>query len=327
MVFETERNTRAWLLAIAVAMLALMGCAGSAPKSDEGAVPAESAPADKHFLWKISDENSSIWILGSMHFADSSFYPMAEPIQKAFESSKELAVEINVADDSVSSEIGMNMAKKGLLPAGTRITDVLPISMWQTLDSICTVWNFPSSGFMLMRPWMVAVTLSTIAFQRTGIDASYGIDAYFLDEAYNRDMPIVELETAQEQIDALADSTSDQDSLGIYYLKSTLREIQSLDSMVTKLKRAWLTGNDSLFQAALNEGEDEESLSAEETELNEKINEKVYTNRNEKMVESLSGFLKEDRAVFVVVGAAHLVMDEDNIIEALKQRGFSVERY
>jgi uncharacterized protein YbaP (TraB family) len=55
----------------------------------------------QHFLWKISDQNSSVYILGSILFADKTFYPLDSVIVNAFDRSDELAVEMDISDSSV----------------------------------------------------------------------------------------------------------------------------------------------------------------------------------------------------------------------------------
>ena len=45
------------------------------------------------------------------------------------------------------------------------------------------------------------------------------------------------------------------------------------------------------------------------------------------MADSIATFLREDRNIFVVVGVAHLALEKDNVIEALKRRGFKIERF
>ena len=232
------------VLALLCAML-LAGCASSG-----AGVSQNQTSTPRHFLWKVSDNDSHVWILGSIHFADSSFYPLSPYINAAFDESEELAVEINIADDSVAASVTANSLEKGLLPQGRRLNEVLPVALWNSLDSLCTVWNFPSTALMNMRPWLAAMTLSSIAIQRSGIDPAYGIDAVLLDSAALRGMSIVGLETAEEQVNALAD-TSEGDTLGIYYLENTLKEISNLDSMVSQMSRAWKTGDDSLMVQVL----------------------------------------------------------------------------
>jgi len=302
----------------------LLSCAGNAPR--ETAAPApQSAFVPQHFFWKVSDANSSVWILGSIHFADSSFYPLDSVIETAFVDAEELAVEIDVTDDSVSSEIASESMQQGMMPAGKRLQDILPSEMWNSIDSICTAWGFPSMTLQVMRPWFAAMTLSAFAIQRAGIDPTLGVDAVLLDRAAHDGKAIVGLETASEQIGALADTT-DSDSAGIFYLKSTLREVSELDSMVARIVRAWKTGDDALLRETM-EGEKKYDEGTREKEFSDKLDEKVYKSRNVKMAERIAEFLSEDRNVFVVVGAAHLVLDEDNVVDLLRRRGLKVQRY
>ncbi len=304
--------------------LLVFACAGNAPRETSAPAP-QSAAAPQHFFWKVSDANSSVWLLGSIHFADSSFYPLDSVIETAFVNAEELAVEIDVSDDSVNTEIASESMQHGMMPAGKRLQDLLPSEMWNSVDSICTAWGIPSVTLQAMRPWLAAMTLSAFAIQRAGIDPTLGVDAVLLDRAAHDGKAIVGLETASEQIGALADTT-ESDSAGIFYLKSTLREVSELDSMVARIVRAWKTGDDALLRETMADERDYAEGSAEK-ELSDKLDEKVYKSRNVKMAERIAQFLAEDRNVFVVVGAAHLVLDEDNVVDLLRRRGLTVQRF
>lgn len=305
----------------------LLSCAGNAPRETaETAAPApQEASAPQHFFWKVSDSNSSVWLLGSIHFADSSFYPLDSVIETAFVNAEELAVEIDVSDDSVNIEIASESMQHGMMPAGKRLQDLLPPETWNSVDSICAAWGIPSVTLQAMRPWLAAMTLSAFAIQRAGIDPTLGVDAVLLDRAAHDGKAIVGLETASEQIGALADTT-DSDSAGIFYLKSTLREVSELDSMVARIVRAWKTGDDALLRQTMADEKDY-AEGSEEKELSDKLDEKVYKSRNVKMAERIAQFLSEDRNVFIVVGAAHLVLDEDNVVDLLRRRGLTVQRF
>ena len=307
---------------LALVAVCLWGCTG-APKSAADAATGE-ASGDKHFLWKVSDSNSSVWLLGSVHFADSTFYPLAAVIDSAFENADELAVELNLSDDEVNNDVAHESMRRGMLPPGKTLNTVLPRAVWNSVDSICASWNFPVVGLMQMRPWLAATTLSVVAIQRAGINPEYGIDVVLMDRAATGGKAIVSLETAEEQVGAIAD-TDDSDSVGTYYLKTTLREISELDSMVAKMVRAWKTGDEALLREVMNEEPEEPSGS--DKNIKDRIDQKIYTDRNAKMAESIATFLAEDRNVFVVVGAAHLVLEKDNVVERLRQKGLKVERF
>ena len=297
--------------------LFLSACAGTDKKS-------ESVQENKHYLWKVSDENSSIWLLGSIHLADSTLYPFDPVIDSAFAQAEELAVELNMNDEEVVKEVGAQSVSRGILQEKS-LHEVLPPELWKSFDSICVDWNIPVVMFEKMRPWLAAMTLSSYAFVHAGLNPEYGIDYVLLDRAAMTGKAIVGLETAEEQIDAIADTT-ESDSAGIYYMKMTLREIAGIDSMVTNLMNAWKTGNDDLLRRTLDEdlGDDD---SADDKKFKDEYEQRIYLSRNAKMAESIAKFLSDDRNVFVVVGVAHLALEKDNVIDALRKRGLKVERF
>ncbi|MBO4830519.1 MAG: TraB/GumN family protein [Fibrobacter sp.] len=301
-------------------MVFLSSCAGNRS--------AAGTSEQKHFFWKVSDENSSVWVLGSIHLADSTLYPLAPVIDSAFARSEELAVELNMNDEEVVKEIGKESVSQGMLE-DRLLRDILPPEMWKSLDSLCAAWDIPMVVFEKMRPWLVATTLSAYAFEQAGLNPEYGIDYVLLDRAATNGKAIVGLETAEEQIGALADTT-ESDSAGVYYLKTTLREIAELETLVKNLIHAWKTGDDDLLRSLLNKDDEEdesEETSSSDQKFKEGFEQRVYVNRNAKMAESIATFLREDRNVFVVVGVAHLALEKDNVIDALRKRGFKIERF
>lgn len=293
--------------------------------SESSSPSAPSGPwGEKHFLWKVSDENSSVWLLGSIHVADASFYPLPTVIDSAFAASSELAVEINTSDEYVMSEVQRQMRLRGMLSEGT-LRDILPASLWNSLDSLCSVWYLPVSTFESMRPWLVASTISSYALMRAGLKTEYGIDYVLMDRATKSGKPIVSLESAKEQIDALA-GTTDSDSEGICMLKSTMRELPGIKSELVNLVRAWKSGDEVLLNQLLDE-EHVEDYTPSEILLMEDFEQRLLINRNAKMADSVATFLRDDRNVFVVVGVAHLAFEQYSVIENLKNRGFIVERF
>lgn len=298
-------------------MACLVACSATSKKN-------EAQPENKHFFWKVSDENSSVWLLGSIHLADSTLYPLAPVIDSAFAHAEELAVELNMNDDEVVKEVGEQSAAQGLLAEGT-LRDLLPEDMWNTVDSLCAAWNIPMEMIEKARPWLAATTLSSYAFMQAGLNPEYGIDYVFLDRAAMDGKAIVGLETAEEQISALADTT-ESDSAGVYYLRTTLREISGFQDLIANLMRAWKTGDDDLLRSLLDDGDDEDSLS-QDSKYKDEYEQRIYLNRNAKMAESIAGFLREDRNVFVVVGVAHLALEKNSVIDALRKSGFKIERF
>ena len=287
----------------------------SACSSDSGHVER------KHFLWKVSDSNSSVFLLGSVHFADPSFYPLDSVIENAFKASSHLAVEVDMSNDSVVTEIATQSQKFAALEEGRTLSGILPDNVKGPLDSLCRSWNIPCENLDKLRPWAAAMTMLAVGIQFLGLDAELGIDVHFLQQAHAQGKGIIALETVEEQVAALAGMGAN-DSVGMYYLKSVLHEIGILDSMIAGYMEAWKAGDDSLFAATM---EMEFSLGDKTDSLLEReIVERIYFSRNRKMAESIAEFLKQDNRVFIVVGAAHLVGKEESVLELLRRRGYKV---
>ena len=288
-----------------------------------GCSASKSEGVQKHLLWKVSDSNSSIYILGSVHLADSSIYPLDTVIEEAFNRSAELAVEIDMSDPSILQEIAVQTAGLGMLPDSMSLEKMLPDSLNNAIDSLCLLWGLPLNTFSRYKPWAATMTLLSLAIMRMGYDSDLGVDYHFLRRAHHTGKKIVSLETVEEQVWALT-GEGVTDSLGIFYLKTSIQEMAELEEYVEKLMDAWKSGDDSLLAVAM-EMESKEGNAADSS-LQKQITDNIYTERNHRMAERLTAFLAEDRKIFVVVGAAHLAGKDDNVLDLLRRRGFTVEQ-
>lgn len=299
-------------ICIAFCSVLFAACATTKPLFDFG--------QGKTLLWKVSDGNSHVWLFGSIHFADSSFYPLPKPVEEAFANSTAMAAEMDISNDETVAENQQQMLAKGMLPKGKTLKDVLPDSLWVPFDSICKSWGVPSQTFMQFRPWMAATLLSTYAFMRAGIQSEFGVDAVLLERAGEMDKEIIALETPEEQMSALSADTSDEE--GIYYMASTLDEIADMDSMISNIMNAWKTGDVATLRKELDNSSDEPKNKHEEN-----IEKRVLDDRNIKMARNVEEFLANDREVFVVIGVGHLILGENHVLEILKNKGYKIERY
>lgn len=272
-----------------------------------------------HLLWKVSDENSSVWLFGSIHFADSSFYPLPSEIENAFRNSTALAVEMDISDSETQDKTAEEFLKEGMFTDGRTLKDVLPDSLWKTLDSISTTLGMKTENFLPMRPWMAATLIASAAIASTGIQQELGIDMVMLDSAYAQGKEIIALETPEEQVESLSKSEGPEETDGIAYLESTFREYSKLNQMIKEVISAWKRADVVSLQ---------KSLSADQNmnESEKRLNERMFNQRNKKMKKEILNFLENDKQVFVVVGVGHLIL-ENNLLEMLSENGLKIQRY
>lgn len=289
-------------------VLVLLGCSRHPAFYDEG----------NNLLWKISDNNSSVWILGSIHYADSSFYPLSKVIEQAFQESEALAVEMDVSDTETQIKTEEEFQKEGMFSEDENLKDFLPDSLWNKLDSIAVVLGVPSEMFLPMRPWMAATVLASMAILSTGIEKDLGIDVVLLDSAANSGKEIIALETPREQVQSFSDVTDSNETSGISYLETTFKEFENLKPMLKSILHAWKTADVKALQ---------EQLKTENmTKVEEKLNQRIYNERNLKMAAKVEEFLKANKKIFVVVGVGHLIL-EDNVLEILSKKGYSIQKF
>lgn len=289
-------------------VLGLLGCSHHPAFYDEG----------NNLLWKISDNNSSVWILGSIHYADSSFYPLSKVIEQAFQESEALAVEMDISDTETQIQTEEEFKKEGMFAENENLKDFLPDSLWNKLDSIAVVLGVPSEMFLPMRPWMAATVLASMAILSTGIEKDLGIDVVLLDSAANSGKEIIALETPKEQVQSFSDVADSNETSGISYLETTFKEFENLKPMLKSILHAWKTADIKALQELLKT----ENM----TKAEEKLNQKIYNERNFKMAAKVEEFLKANKKIFVVVGVGHLIL-EDNVLEILSKKGYSIQKF
>ena len=289
-----------------------VGCAGN--RSEESAEPLKSPVyGEKHLLWKAEKSGApAVWLLGSIHLADSSFYPLPAILDSALDASTLVAAELDINKSETVQKTGMLMAEKGALPAGTFLKDVLPDSLLNRVDSLLAAWKIPKEIMAPFRLWMVALSLSALAIERSGLSGDFGIDQEILARAEDLGKKIFALETPEEQIGIFSNA---EDSLGIEYLQSTLNEILEADSFVRDMATAWKTGDVEKMRRLL---DSDSSESAYEEEL--------YVKRNVRMANAIDSLAALGEEPFIVVGCAHLVGSGDNVLRLLEKKGYRIRQ-
>lgn len=275
--------------------------------------PQSSTSENKGFLWKISDNNSSIYLLGSVHFANADYYPMSDAINAAFEASDTLAVEVDVSNlDPIRTQ--QLLFHMGNYQDQRTLKDELSPQTYQKLETYLESARLPIRLVEKQRPGMLIMSLTSIELAKLGMSPKFGIDQHFLTLAKGN-KPIVELESLQQQLDLLL-NIEDPDQA----MTQTLEEFPSFPELASQLFNAWQSGDTAQMEQLLI---DEPLQKYPESKP---FFDKMFTERNLTMTDKVKGYLEEDSAVFVIVGAGHLI-GEQGIVSLLKEAGFKIQRH
>ena len=265
-----------------------------------------NAFADPAF-YRISKGNEQHWLLGSIHAGKPSLYPLPDPIERAWQQSHALVMEVDMTH--ISQAQWQEMGAITRLVDGKTLKDHLPMDLYRRTLIAAGQNGLTEAMLAPLRPWFAAITLTQAALERTGYRGEFGVDQHFAKRANDGGKPIVGLETLLEQLGYLA-SVGDNQTL---MLESTLDELPELEKGFAEVMKAWQDGDQATLINLLKEEMAPPKLQAwlEQTLLAE---------RNRNWVKKWPGLPNES---FIVVGALHLY-GEQGLLALLEQQGWRI---
>ncbi|WP_027193348.1 TraB/GumN family protein [Megalodesulfovibrio gigas] len=269
--------------------------------------PAAAQPAAT-FMWEIRKGEAILHLLGSLHMADATLYPVDPAVNRAFLDAKALAVEVDVSPDKLA-RVAPQMDAFTRLPDGQTLADVLSPEGAARVTAFLHAQDLPSR-LMVLKPLGLMAVLTNQRMDALGYSTNYGVDEHFLRRARAAGMPIHELETLEFQL------TMDQDLSPAVQEAVLMQALEEMDDVAIYTRAtldAWKRGDAAELARLTFEDRHTQPML-------EPFYEILFDRRNEAMANGIARFLDRGEKVFVVVGAGHLV-GERSILHFLQQRG------
>ena len=287
-----------WLAARYPALVVLMAAA-----------VVQAAPA-RSFVWRATGPQGAIYLVGSVHVLSSDFYPISPTLESAYKDSNLLVEEIDLGTGGADAQ--MQMLSRGMLPSSTTLDKVLTPATSALLGKHLAAARIPAEPMQLLKPWMVALMLEAMEWQKAGLDPEMGLDKHFYDRAQTDHKAVQGLETIDYQLSRFDDMPlSDQDHL----LAQTLKDVDTEQAEMGKLVAAWRTGDVATVERIV--------LASLKSEP--KLYQRLLVERNRNWMPKVEALFNRGGKALVVVGAAHLV-GPDGLVAMLKAKGYSVEQ-
>lgn len=272
------------------------------------------ADAPVPLLWKVSDADNSLYLLGSFHMLKPTDYPVAASLDAAFQDSTEVYFELSPQEIS-DPALGQKLAQAGSRADGKTLQQSVSPKTWRKLQAYATKNNIDVANFQNAKPWFVGLILAMIGMQKNGFDPALGLDQHFMGRAAKAGKPTQGLETGDMQIALFNDlGPKEQDQ----FLEEALDSGVRLKAEVQALHAAWRKADDKkLYQDMA------VKMRRDYPELYESIN----RGRNKAWLSQLEALLADNHKdnILVVVGALHLLGD-DGVVKLLAAKGYKVER-
>jgi uncharacterized protein YbaP (TraB family) len=274
------------------------------------AATLQAAPA-RSFAWRATGPQGALYLVGSVHVLSSDFYPLNATLESAYKDSNLLVEEIDLGEGGADSQ--MKMLARGMLPSSTSLQKVLTPATFALLTKHAAATGVPLEPMQLLKPWMVALMIEALEWQKAGLDPEKGLDKHFYDRAQADHKTVQGLETLEYQLSRFDDMPmADQDHL----LAQTLTDVDTEQAEMTKLVTAWRTGDVPTLERIV--------LASLKSEP--KLYQRLLVERNRNWIPKLEALLaRRGGKALVVVGAAHLV-GPDGLVALLKAKGYTVEQ-
>jgi len=275
------------------------------------ALPAAVASADPA-AWRVAGRNGGeVTLLGSMHVLRESDYPLPASVDALLERADAIVMELDLDDIDPLAQQRL-IVNTAVLPQGQTLADVIDADLYRLLEQRSAELGIDLKLLERFEPWFLAITVLDQGLRKFGFQGEYGVELYVLEQAQRTGKEIVGLETLDFQI-GIFDSLSPSSQQAM--LAQTLDELEDADTAMAEMADAWRAGElEELSAELLAEFADFPGLY-----------QTLVTKRNAVWAEALERMLRDGRRHLVVVGALHLVGD-DNLVELLTARGLAVER-
>ncbi|NQV16951.1 MAG: TraB/GumN family protein [Armatimonadetes bacterium] len=272
------------------------------------------------FLWEVENGKNKVYLLGSLHIMPEDVYPLDDRIEEAFKEAEILVVEVDIANAD-QGKIQALIVEKAFYKEGRNLQTELPAELYKAVSEEFEELGVPMTQIDIYKPWFVSLNLGILSLQKLNITTGLGIDVHFLNQANEKEMEILELETAASQLEMLS---SNPDKVQIDYLQYTIDDYEQSKATYMDMLDAWTTGDTEKMNAV---------TKVKMLELGEELPgiidfyNKMFTERDEKILGKLEVLLnnEEEKVYFIIIGALHLV-GEDGLIRLLNEKGYNIKQ-
>ena len=266
-------------------------------------------------LWKISGKGLAhpSYIFGTHHLFPLSFLDSVAGVKQAFASSGQMVGEVVINDMAATAG---EFQKASMMPPDTTWQMLLSEDDYRFVEEKLTAFlGVGLQGLEGLKPTIVNMSFTMTFYQKVipQMNPKEPIDLWFQQQATQRQIPVLGLETIQDQIDALFEFASLKQQAAD--LLCALKNVGHLETGAKKLNRLYRTADLTGFSEMLRE-DGPCPMSAEQEAA-------IIDIRNQRWLEKLPAIMA-DKSSFIAVGCLHLI-GEAGLLTGLEKAGYTVE--
>ena len=277
----------------------------------------------KGLLWKATNGDNTLYLLGTIHMDRSNAYPLHKSVRDALDAARDLNDQEGMALlDSLQT-----------YSDGTTLAEHISPELYARVQAAAVALGMGPNDFDSYKPWALASTFGVLSLQDDTTSANaMAVDSYINAYAVNAGKTIDAVETYAFQggiFDGLSAEYQEaylDSSLAMYETalsgETVSEEAQALaqaqEAQIAAMFDAWKNRDPDAFLAVY----DKQAVLNSDDELNAKL----FTERDPGMIAAAAEYLETEgeNTFFLAVGAGHMV-DPGGIVSGLRELGYTVE--
>jgi uncharacterized protein len=295
------------------AIIPFAACALSPANTSVAKEPAAATATTqkvKPALWAVKDDDTTIYLLGTVHVLKPGLSWFDGAVRQAFDKSDELMLELVLPEDQ--AEVAKITIPMAMDTSGKTLPQKLDPEALKAYQAALTSLGVPANAFDALEPWFAGVTLSVLPLTKLGYDPEQGVEKQLTTAAKAASKPVSGFETLEEQLgffDKLPEAQQ------VAFLNSTVKDIDKLGPTLDKLVVLWGKGDPKNLATLMNE-----SMAA-----TPELTKTLLWDRNARWADQIKTRMDKPGTVFVAVGAGHLA-GEHSVQDYLAARGLKAKR-
>ena len=275
----------------------------------------QALAAERGALFKVSSQDKTLYLYGTIHAGKPDYYPLEPRIAKALAGAPTLALEVDIGSDPAAVQAAFT--RHGMFPAGSPAYAGLAPERRKRLEAALTQQGVDPAAVGQLKPWVLVMMLALADVAKLGYDPALGVDLHLAGLARGK-ARISELESVQYQA-ALMDRMPIETQWTL--LEETLEHMASGRQLseARELFAAYERADRKALEGIAQRIEGDDSVGGKF------VREVMLNERNRPMADKVAALLARENNAVVAIGLMHL-LGKEGVPELLRKRGLQVER-
>lgn len=279
---------------------------------------AQSIENGQAVFWKVEREGvKPSFLLGTVHMSDPRVAVLSKSALGALAESEVVALEVADVSPAATSAAIAEARDLVLFTDGDRLDRLLSTESFEKVVAALEAAKLPGRMAHLFKPWVVSMIMTVPACERAQVSRGKPVlDMVVAQEARSRKIPVVGLETIDQQLKSAASVPMPEQ---VQILRAGLVYADRANDLMETVLQLYLSRNVAMtiplqMHLAKDAGIDDLSMDGFRSELIDKRNRRMRTRALPLLAKG---------GAFIAVGALHLV-GETGLVKLFRDAGYTL---